>query len=112
MNIFQDVLYTGMNAGRISLHKHPTFAILGSGSSRAMGSRWAVTRFVDAVRSSGIPQLQLWFEPSSTKFSFANSNAAKVREKLVIRFLTDKPCKTEIHVVEQGYVPILFPSIR
>ena len=52
------------------------------------------------------------FEPSSSRFSFANGEQSNVREKLVIYFQNDQSptgwITTAIDILDQGDVPILF----
>eukprot|EP00438_Fugacium_kawagutii_P016051 Skav221531 [mRNA] locus=scaffold1813:43:5619:- [translate_table: standard] len=97
----------------IDLNTHPTYVILDSGCTRAMGSRFAIDRLVQACRQHKNSQL-IWFEtePCSSRFSFANGEQSTVKEKLVIYF---KPTysntgwiSTSIDILDKGKVPILF----
>ena len=45
--------------------------------------------------------------PAETKFTFANGEAAKANWTLHLRYHTTPPCSTNIHILEQGTVPIL-----
>lgn len=71
-----------------------------------MGSRPRVMAFVEACHNRGS---KIWFEfvPCCTKLSFANSQTARVWEKLVTHFQTSPPCRTEVDTLEEGSVPIL-----
>ena len=103
----EDVYLAGIGRWqKLDVRNHPTYVILDSGCTRCMGSRVSVEAFVAGCRSSGFKG---WFQfvPTSTKFSFANSQTADVWEKMIIHFPTDPPCKTEIDILEQGNVPIL-----
>ena len=71
-----------------------------------MGSRVRVTAFFKSCRLSGVKG-HFQFVPCCTHFSFANSQASKCFERLVIHFPTDPPCKTEVDILEEGSVPIL-----
>ena len=91
---------------KIDTNKHATFTSLDSGCTRSMGSRVRVTAFVKACRLNGF-KAHFQFVPCCTHFSFANSQASKCFERLVIHFPTDPPCKTEVDILEEGSVPIL-----
>ena len=63
------------------------------------------------------------FEPSSSRFSFANGEQSNVREKLVMYFQNDQAptgwISTAIDILDEGDAPILFsveqpnlPTIR
>ena len=82
---------------KIDTNKNATFAILDSGR---------VTAFVKACRLSRFKG-HFQFVPCCTHFSFANFQASKCFERLVIHFPTDPPCKTEVDILEEGSVPIL-----
>ena len=94
----------------------PTVCILDLGSTRAMGSRKAVDRYVDSHPSSA--SSGLWYEihPTSSRFFFANSQQSKCTEKIVI-FMYDHGWNsqfTEFDIVEEGDVPLLMslPQMR
>ena len=94
----------------------PTVCILDLGCTRAMGSRKAVDsfcRYVDLHPNSG-----LWYEihPTSSRFSFANSQQSKCTEKIVILMFDHgwNSHFTEFDIVEEGDVPLLMslPQMR
>ena len=106
-NHAHDVYLAGIGRWqKIDCTKHATYVILDSGCTRSMGSRARVTAFVDACRSSGFKG-KFQFVPCCTQFSFANSQASKCWERLVIHFPTNPPCRTEVDILEEGSVPIL-----
>ena len=57
----------------VDLGSHPTYVILDSGCTRAMGSRFAVDRLVQACQHHP-KRDHIWFstQPCTSKFSFAN----------------------------------------
>ena len=83
---------------RINLDKSPTYVILDSGCTRAMGSRYAVNRLIKAVERYAPGKIEFSFSPSNTKFSFADSETALIKERVTL----------SIEVLDQGKVPILF----
>ena len=89
----------------IDIKQNPTFVVLDLGCTRAMGSRHAVTAFIQMCGQFGITYQ---FFPSDAHFSFANSQTAIVKEKIRIYLPTKPPCWTEFDILEQGHVPILF----
>jgi hypothetical protein len=70
-----------------------------------MGSRYAVNKFMTAAYIHG---LEYELIPSTSMFSFANSEATSVHQALKIWFPTKPPMFTIVALVEQGRVPILF----
>ena len=93
---------------RINLDKSPTYVILDSGCTRAMGSRYAVNRLIKAVERYAPGKIEFTFEPSNTKFSFADSETALIKERVTLWFNTTPRRYTTIEVLDQGKVPILF----
>lgn len=97
----------------IDLATHPTYVIPDSGCTRAMGSRFAIDRLVQACRSHKNSQ-RVWFEtePCSCWFSFANGEQSTVKERLVIYFKSTFSntgwISTSIDILDKGKVPILF----
>ena len=74
----------------IDLRRNPTYVILDSGCTGAMGSKFAIDRLVRACQNH--PNADLVFftkEPSQSRFSFANGQQSSVHEKLVIHFRND-----------------------
>jgi hypothetical protein len=74
-----------------------------------MGSRAAVTLFANAARAAG---LSLEFLPSTSHFSFANSQTSRCWEKLRIWFKTEPPCCTDFEILEEGNVPLLLSLVQ
>ena len=70
-----------------------------------MGSRYAVNKFMRAAHIHG---LDYEIGPSTSKFSFANSETTTVHQALRVWFPTKPPMFTAVDIVEQGRVPILF----
>ena len=62
--------------------------------------------FVKACRNSGFKG-SFQFVPCCTKFSFADSQASRCYERLIIHYPTSPPCRTEVDTLEEGTVPIL-----
>ena len=95
----------------------PTKVILDLGCTKAMGSRAAVNHFCQYIDSQG-HNTYLWYEikPTTSQFSFANSQTSKCTEKLVV-YMSDYygviHC-TEFDIVEEGQVPFLMslPQMR
>ena len=75
----------------VDLGSHPTYVILDSGCTRAMGSRYAIDRLVQACQQHP-KRDHIWFskQPCSSKFSFANGEQSTVKERLVIHFRNDR----------------------
>ena len=91
---------------KVDVFKHATYVILDSGCTRSMGSRQRVMAFVKACKAQGFKG---WFTfvPCDTKFSFANSQASRCTERLIIHYPTNPSCSTEVDILEEGSVPIL-----
>ena len=62
----------------VDLGSHPTYVILDSGCTRAMGSRFAIERLVQACQQHP-KRDHIWFskQPCSSKFSFANGEQSR-----------------------------------
>ena len=97
----------------IDLRWNPTYVILDSGCTRAMGSKYAIDRLVRACQNH--PNADLVYftrEPSQSRFSFANGQQSSVHEKLIIHFRNDDSptgwVTTAVDILDQGDVPILF----
>ena len=88
----------------------PTKIILDLGCTKAMGSRAAVNHFCQDIDRQG-HNSYLWYEikPTTSQFSFANSQTSKCTEKLVV-YMSDYygsiDC-TEFDIVEEGQAPFL-----
>ena len=97
----------------VDLGSHPTYVILDSGCTRAMGSRFAIDRLVQACQQHP-KRDHIWFskQPCSSKFSFANGEQSTLKEKLVIHFRDDHAhngwITTCVDILDKGKVPILF----
>ena len=97
----------------VDLGSHPTYVILDSGCTRAMGSRFAIDRLVQACQQHP-KRDHIWFskQPCSSKFSFANGEQSTVKERLVIHFRNDRAqtgwTTTCVDILDKGKVPILF----
>ena len=89
----------------VHLPTNPTFVILDLGCTRSMGSRKAVNAFLKAWRLKGNEAEIL---ESNASFKFANSQATNCKEKMRIWFHTKPPIYTDVDIVEEGNVPILF----
>ncbi|CAE7374757.1 Cpr [Symbiodinium natans] len=94
----------------------PTSMVLDIGCTRAMTSRQAAKEFMGFVDHH--PDCGLWYElrPTNSHFSFANSEMAQRKEKIVI-FMYDLSYtiqSTEFDIVDQGTVPFLMslPQMR
>ena len=75
----------------VDLRYSPAYVIIDSGCTRATGSRTAIMRLVKACkRHYNSSKIDFSFEPSSSRFSFANGEQSNVREKLVIYFQNDQ----------------------
>ena len=87
---FDDGFHHALLSEYIDLRYSPTYVIIDSGCTRAMGSRTAIMRLVKACkRHYNASKIDVSFEPSSSRFSFANGEQSNVREKLVIYFQND-----------------------
>ena len=82
--------------------------ILDSGCTRAMGSRFAIDRLVQACQQHP-KRDQIWFskQPCSNKCSSANGEQSTVKERLVFHFRNDH-AHTCVDILDKGKVPILF----
>ena len=92
----------------INLNRSPSYVILDSGCTRAMGSRYAIEKLQRYVEDNCPGKITFTFSPSGTKFSFANSQSARITEKVTLWFDTQPPANTTIEVLDEGRVPILF----
>ena len=97
----------------IEMSTHPTYVILDSGCTRAMGSRFAIDRLVRACQNHSYSHLiKFTKEASHNKFSFANGESSHVKEKLVIHLKNPKHptgwISTSVDILDKGRVPILF----
>ena len=77
-----------------------TYVILDSGCTRAMGSRYAVNRLIKAVERYAPGKIEFTFSPCNTKFSFADSDTALIKERVTLWFNTTPPCDTTIEVLD------------
>ena len=69
----------------VDMSSNPTYVILDSGCTRAMGSRFAIDRLVRACTNHRYSHLiKFTKEASNNRFSFANGGSSHVKEKLVI----------------------------
>ena len=95
----------------LDLKTNPTFAVLDLGCTRAMASRYAVNKFTEHAASLGIDYEIL---PTTSHFTFANSQTDTVTEKIRVHLPTRPPCWTEFDILEKGTVPLLFslPQMR
>ena len=97
----------------VEMSTHPTYVILDSGCTRAMGSRFAIDRLVRACQNHSYSHLiKFTKEASHNKFSFANGESSHVKEKLVIHLKNPKHptgwISTSVDILDKGRVPILF----
>ena len=97
----------------VEMSTHPTYVILDSGCTRAMGSRFAIDRLVRACQNHSYSHLiKFTKEASHNKFSFANGESSHVKEKLVIHLRNPKHptgwISTSVDILDKGRVPILF----
>ena len=97
----------------VDLGSHPTYVILDSDCTRAMGSRFAIERLVQACQQHP-KRDHIWFtkQPCSSKFSFANGEQS-TKERLGIHFRNDHThthtgwITTCVDILDKGKVPIL-----
>ena len=75
----------------IDLAQNPTYFILDLGFTKSMGSRYAVNKFMKAARVHG---LDYEIIPSTSMFSFANSETTSVHQALK-NLVPDKA--TDVH---------------
>ena len=95
------------------MSSHPTYVILDSGCTRAMGSRFAIGPLVRACQNHSFSHMiKFTKEASHNKFSFANGESSHVKEKLVIHLKNPKHptgwITTSVDILDKGPVPILF----
>ena len=96
----------------VDLGSHPTYVILDSGCTRAVGSRFAIDRLVQACQQHP-KRDHIWFskQPCSSKFSFANGEQSTVKERLVIHFRNDRAqtgwITTCVDILDKGTVRFL-----
>ena len=97
----------------VDLGSNPTYVIVDSGCTRAMGSRFAIDRLVQACQRHPKRDL-IWFstQPCTSKFSCANGEQSTVKERLVIHFRNDYAqngwITTCVDILDTGKVLILF----
>ena len=97
----------------VDLGSNPTYVILDSGCTRAMGARFAIDRLAQACQRHP-KRDHIWFstQPCTSKFSFANGEQSTVKERLVIHFRNDHAqngwITTCVDILDKGNVPILF----
>ena len=76
----------------INIDRNPTCIILfDPGCTRAMGSRYAVNRRIKAVELYAPGKIEFTLSPSNTKFSFADSETALIKEGVALWFKTMSP---------------------
>ena len=97
----------------VDMSTNPTFVILDSGCTRAMGSRFAIDRLVKACMNHRYSHLiKFTKEASNNRFSFANGESSHVKEKLIIYLKNPKHptgwVTTTVDILDKGRVPILF----
>ena len=97
----------------VDMSTNPTFVILDSGCTRAMGSRFAIDRLVKACMNHRYSHLiKFTKEASNNRFSFANGESSYVKEKLIIHLKNPKHptgwVTTTVDILDKGRVPILF----
>ena len=97
----------------VDMSSNPTYVILDSGCTRAMGSRFAIDRLVRACTNHRYSHLiKFTKEASNNRFSFANGESSHVKEKLVIHLKNPKHptgwITTTVDILDKGRVPILF----
>ena len=90
----------------------PAKVILDVGCTKAMGSRAAVNHCCQHIDSQG-RNTYLWYEikPTTSQFSFANSQTSKCTEKLIVyisHYYGSIHC-TEFDTVGEGQAPFLMP---
>ena len=75
----------------VGLSSSPTFVSLGSGCTRAMGSRFAIDRLVRACQNHRYSHLiKFTEEASNNKCSFGNGESSHVKEKRVTHLKNPK----------------------
>ena len=95
----------------VDLGSHPTYVIFDSDCTRAMGSRFAIGRLVQACqRHPKRDHICFSKQPCTSKFSFANGEQSTVKERLVIHFRNDHAqngwITTCVDMFDKGKVPI------
>ena len=90
---------------KINVNTKPTYVVLDLGCTSSMGSRKAIDALARVAPQHGIG-MTYW--PCQTTFVFADSQKGGVTETCVLTFPTEPPCTTQIDILEQGEVPILF----
>ena len=81
----------------IDLAQNPTYVILDLGCTKSMGSRYAVKKFMTAAHVHG---LDYEIIPSTSRFSFANSETTSVHQAMNIGFPTTPPMFPVVVTVE------------
>ena len=89
----------------IDLAQNPTYVILDIGCTKSMGSRYVVNKLMKAAHIHGLDYELI---PSTSRFSYANSETTSVHHALKIWFPTKPPMFTIVDIVEQGRVSIFF----
>ena len=97
----------------VDLGSQPTYVFLDSDGTRAMGSRFAIDRLVQACQQHPKrDHILLSKQPCSSKLLFANGEQSTVKERLVIHFRNDRAqtgwITTCVDIPDKGEVPILF----
>ena len=92
----------------VNLNRNPNYVILDSGCTRAMGSRYAIEKLQRYVEANCPGRITFTYAPSGANLSFANSQSARITEKVTLWFDTQPPANTTIEVLDKGRVPILF----
>ena len=88
---FDDGLHRALLSEYIDLRYSPTYVIIDSGCTRAMGSRTAIMRLVKACkRHYNASKIDFSFEPSSSRFSFANGEQSQ-RPREAGNLLPERP---------------------
>ena len=112
LNVHHDINLTLLTE-YIDLKIHPTYVILDSGCTKAMGSRYAIDRLVHACKQHKDSH-NIWFSTEScfSRFAFANGEQSTVRERLIIhlrnRTSTTGWITTSVDILDKGRVPIFF----
>ena len=91
----------------VDMSTNPTFVILDSGCTRAMGSRFAIDRLVKACMNHRYSHLiKFTKEASNNRFSFANGESSHVKEKLIIHLKNPKHptgwVTTTVDILDKG----------
>ncbi|OLP84291.1 hypothetical protein AK812_SmicGene34859 [Symbiodinium microadriaticum] len=82
-------------------YSHATFASNQKNKSNHREEAQAVERYAPG-------KIEFTFSPSNTKFSFADSETALIKENVTLWFKATPPRDTTVEVLDQGRVPILF----